>query len=187
MLSLDTIGCRNAVLITMILVTALAWGSGLADPPARVVDVPSDFTSVWRISFSGWDSSTYRGLVTLVYTDILVQTSALMAVSSLPGMRPPSAPRGDMPPYAWKVWLTTGFADCASASFGSTPFTIVMESAAGIRSGGRTGLTSIVVAVLFGLSSLLSPLLASFPPEATSCPLVLVGILMFSRVHHIDW
>ena len=187
LLCLDTINFRNAVLFTMLVVTGVAWGSGLADPPTSVVAVPDDYNSLWQLSFSGWDSSTYTGLATLVYTDILVQPSAMMAVSSLPGMRPTGLPQGDLPPYARKLWVMTGCVDCLSSALGCTPLTIVMESAAGIRSGGRTGLTAMVIAFLFAACTLLAPVLASFPPEATACPLVLVGVLMFSRVSTIDW
>ena len=62
-----------------------------------------------------------------------------------------------------------------------------MESAVGIRSGGRTGLTSMVIALLFALSIFFAPVLASFPPEATACPLILVGALMIGGVKDIDW
>lgn len=62
-----------------------------------------------------------------------------------------------------------------------------MESAAGVRSGGRTGLTAVVVAFLFALSTLFAPVLASFPPEATACPLVIVGVFMMAGVRNIDW
>ena len=83
------------------------------------------------------------------------------------------------------------FADAVATSigsvFGSSNTTTFVESAAGIGAGGRTGLTSVTVAVMFGLSSLFSPLIALVPAQATAPALVLVGIMMLSSFKDIDW
>ena len=63
----------------------------------------------------------------------------------------------------------------------------IMEAAAGIRCGGRTGLAAVVSGVLFGLSAFLAPVLAGFPPEATGCALVLIGMLMVAGASAIEW
>lgn len=83
------------------------------------------------------------------------------------------------------------FADAVATSigsvFGTSNTTTFVESAAGIGAGGRTGLTSVTVAVMFGLSSLFSPLIALVPAQATAPALVLVGIMMLSSFKDIDW
>ncbi len=83
------------------------------------------------------------------------------------------------------------FADAVATSigsvFGSSNTTTFVESAAGIGAGGRTGLTSVTVAIMFGLSSLFSPLIALVPAQATAPALVLVGIMMLSSFKDIDW
>ncbi|WP_276605521.1 solute carrier family 23 protein, partial [Halomonas borealis] len=61
------------------------------------------------------------------------------------------------------------------------------ESAAGIGAGGRTGLTSIVVAVMFAISSLFLPLLAIVPTQATAPILIIVGMMMLSSFKEINW
>lgn len=64
---------------------------------------------------------------------------------------------------------------------------VYIESASGIREGGRTGLTALTVAAGFFLSLFLTPLIASIPPFATGPALILVGAMMMENVVDIDW
>jgi AGZA family xanthine/uracil permease-like MFS transporter len=64
--------------------------------------------------------------------------------------------------------------------------TALIESAAGVEEGGRTGLTAIVAAALFFLTLFLAPILLIIPPEATAPALMLVGLSMFSNVRRIN-
>lgn len=83
------------------------------------------------------------------------------------------------------------FADAIATSigaiFGTSNTTTYVESAAGIGAGGRTGLTSVVVALLFALSSLFSPLIAIVPTQATAAALILVGVMMMASFAEINW
>jgi len=73
------------------------------------------------------------------------------------------------------------------AIFGTSNTTVYVESAAGIGAGGRTGLTSVVVAVMFAISSLFLPLLAIVPSQATAPILIIVGMMMLSSFTEIKW
>ncbi|MCB5952587.1 NCS2 family permease [Enterococcus sp. BWT-B8] len=83
------------------------------------------------------------------------------------------------------------FADAVATSigavFGTSNVTTYVESAAGIGAGGRTGLTSVVVAALFALSSLFSPLISIVPAQATAPALILVGVMMLASFKDIEW
>ncbi|MDD4164538.1 MAG: NCS2 family permease [Eubacteriales bacterium] len=83
------------------------------------------------------------------------------------------------------------FADSIATSigalFGTSNTTTYVESAAGISVGGRTGLTSVVTALLFLASMVLSPLLSIVPSAATAPALVMVGIMMLSSFKEIEW
>jgi AGZA family xanthine/uracil permease-like MFS transporter len=70
---------------------------------------------------------------------------------------------------------------------GCAPLTVYIESASGIREGGRTGITAIVVAIGFFISLFLTPLIASIPPFATGPALILVGAMMMENLVDIDW
>lgn len=86
-----------------------------------------------------------------------------------------------------KALFADAIATSIGAIFGTSNTTTYVESAAGIGAGGRTGLTSIVVAALFALSSLLSPLIAIVPAQATAPALILVGVMMMASFADINW
>ena len=83
------------------------------------------------------------------------------------------------------------FADSTATSigalFGTSNTTTYVESAAGIAAGGRTGLTSLVVAICFALSTLFAPLVSAIPTAATASVLIIVGCMMMSDFADIDW
>lgn len=70
---------------------------------------------------------------------------------------------------------------------GTSNVTTYVESAAGIGAGGRTGLTALVVAICFAISSFFSPLLAIVPTVATAPILIVVGIMMLGSLKKIEW
>ena len=83
------------------------------------------------------------------------------------------------------------FADATATSigaiFGTSNTTTYVESAAGIGAGGRTGLTSVVVAICFAISAFLATFVSAIPFAATAPALVVVGIMMASSFKEIDW
>jgi AGZA family xanthine/uracil permease-like MFS transporter len=86
-----------------------------------------------------------------------------------------------------KALFADAIATSIGAVFGTSNTTTYVESAAGIGAGGRTGLTSVVVAALFALSSLFSPLIAIVPAQATAPALILVGVMMLASFADIKW
>ena len=88
-------------------------------------------------------------------------------------------------PNARRAYLADGVASLIGAAIGSSTVAAYVESAAGVEAGGRTGLTGIVVAALFGVSLFFWPLIAAVPPEATTAALVIVGVLMMGGVRDI--
>ena len=83
------------------------------------------------------------------------------------------------------------FADATATSigaiFGTSNTTTYVESAAGIGAGGRTGLTSVIVALCFAVSAFLATFVSAVPFAATAPALVVVGIMMISSFKEIDW
>ena len=73
------------------------------------------------------------------------------------------------------------------ALFGTSTTTTFVESASGVSEGGRTGLTAVVAAILFGLSLFLSPIFLAIPSFATAPALVVVGFLMLTSITKIDF
>ena len=83
------------------------------------------------------------------------------------------------------------FADASATSigaiFGTSNTTTFVESAAGIGAGGRTGLTSVVVAICFALSAFFASFISAVPSAATAPALVVVGVMMMASFKDIDW
>ena len=83
------------------------------------------------------------------------------------------------------------FADATATSigaiFGTSNTTTYVESAAGIGAGGRTGLTSVIVALCFALSAFLATFVSAIPFAATAPALVVVGVMMMSAFKEIKW
>ena len=86
-----------------------------------------------------------------------------------------------------KALFADAIATSVGAVVGTSNTTTYVESAAGIQAGGRTGLTSVVVALLFAVSAFLASFVSAIPQAATAPALVMVGIMMLSSFREIDW
>ena len=83
--------------------------------------------------------------------------------------------------------VADAIATTAGAVLGTSTTTTFVESASGVSEGGRTGLTSVTTAILFGLSLFLSPIFLAIPSFATAPALIIVGLYMLTNVMNIDF
>lgn len=90
-------------------------------------------------------------------------------------------------PNGNRALLADAIATATGAVMGTSTVTTYVESTAGVMVGGRTGLTSVVTAILFVCAIVLSPILGLVPGAATAPILVLVGVMMMSAVKDIEW
>lgn len=127
------------------------------------------------------------GLTSVVFTFLFVDffdsAGTLIGLSAKAGMLD-SAGRIEAPRAAF---ATDGIATSIGAFFGTSSTTCYIESAAGIEEGGRTGLTALVVAALFLLGMLFSPLAQAVPTVATAPALIVIGAMMMNAATHVDW
>lgn len=86
-----------------------------------------------------------------------------------------------------KALFADSIATSIGAMLGTSNTTTYVESAAGIEAGGKTGLTSLVTAILFLLCIFIYPITGIVPGQATAPALVVVGIMMASSFKHVDW
>jgi len=86
-----------------------------------------------------------------------------------------------------KIMYADSTSTCVSAIVGTSTVSTFVESGAGIAEGGKTGLTGLVIAVLFLLSIFLLTLFAFIPIEAASAALIYVGVLMIKNITSIDF
>ena len=128
------------------------------------------------------------GLYGVVFSFILVTlfdtTGTMIGVAKQAGLM-----KDGKLPRARKALLSDSFATTFGAMFGTSPSTAYLESGSGVAVGGRTGLTSLTVALLFIVASFFGPLVGSLSDVAaiTAPALIIVGSLMISVVKNMKW
>ncbi|KEZ51392.1 MULTISPECIES: NCS2 family permease [Metabacillus] len=129
-----------------------------------------------------------NGLYAVVFSFLLVTifdtTGTMIGVAQQAGLM-----KGNELPNARKALLADSAATTVGAMFGTSPTTAYIESSAGVAAGGRTGLTTLTVAVLFGLTAFFSPLVGAVSGIAaiTAPALIIVGSLMMGNIAKINW
>ena len=188
---------RGALLISIVATTVLAivinevastpiWFAGVASIPDTIVATP-DFALVGNFSFSFVSSLGLWAAVAIVLSVMLSDFFDTMGtVIGIAGEAKLLDRDGRLPGIN-RVLLVDSLAAVAGGLTSSSSNTTYIESAAGVSEGGRTGLTSVVVGILFLLCVFLSPLAGIIPAEATSPVLVVVGYFMMTLVRDIEW
>ncbi len=122
-------------------------------------------------------------LITFLFVDLFDTLGTLLAVGNAGGFleKDGKLPRVKSALMADAIGTTFG------AILGTSTVTSYVESASGVAEGGRTGLTALTVAILFGLSLFFAPLFLLVPSNATAPVLIIVGLFMISSVSEIDF
>ena len=191
---------KGALLLGILLTTIVGiaingiWGDeqiwaelqGVGLVPTDVVATP-DFGLVGDFSFGFFDALGIATAIAVVLSVMLSDFFDTMGtVVGLGGEAKLLNEKGQLPGIR-RVLLVDSLAAAAGGAASSSSNTTYIESAAGISEGGRTGLTSVVVGVLFLLAMFLSPIAGVIPPEATAPVLILVGYFMMVLVRDINW
>ena len=121
--------------------------------------------------------------MTLLYVDVLATTGILYTMAELGGFVDDKGSfEGE-----YMAYLVDAGTTVVASTLGGSPVATYVESSAGLREGGRTGLTAVIVSFYFMLSLFFTPLLTSVPPWAIGPSLVMVGVLMMKVVKDIEW
>ncbi len=184
MVALDRLAVPGAMIIA-ILGTAVAGILLGISPFAGVVDMPPSLAPTFlTLDLRG---AFDVGLVTIVFVflfvDLFDNTGTLVGVAHRAGLldREGRLPRID------RVFIADSIAAMAGALLGTSTVTSYIESAAGVKAGGRTGLTAVTVAVLFLLTLFLAPLAQSVASYATAPALLFVACLMTRGLAELEW
>ena len=144
-------------------------------------------TTLFKLDFAGFAQVGWFTLITLVITfciiDMFDTIGTLVGTASRANMLDKE---GRMPQMK-EALLSDAVGTIAGSLTGTSTVTTFVESASGVEAGGRTGLTSIVAAILFLLCMFIAPVAAIIPAAATSAALIYVGILMLSNLKQIDF
>jgi adenine/guanine/hypoxanthine permease len=192
---------RGALLIGIVVTTILAavinaiWGAGqiwaetgpgIAQAPETIVSLP-DFGLLGQFDFGVFTALPIATAIAAILAVMLSDFFDTMGTVIGLGGEARLLDREGRLPAINRVLLVDSLAAAAGGAASSSSNTTFIESAAGISEGGRTGLTAVVVGVLFLLSLFFSPLAGVIPPEATAPVLVIVGYFMMTLVRDIDW
>ena len=171
-----------------------AWGHeaiwaalpGVGLWPGSVVDAP-DFALVGNFSFGFFSAVGFATAFALIISVMLSDFFDTMGTAVALGDEAGLLDRDGRLPGIKNVLLVDGLAAAAGGAVSSSSNTTFIESGSGIGEGGRTGLTAVVVGVLFLLAMFFSPIAGIVPPEATAPALIIVAYFMMKGVGEIDW
>ncbi|KAL7161762.1 hypothetical protein ACSBR2_042273 [Camellia fascicularis] len=157
----------------------------------KVVDFHKIKSTAGAISFSQFNrTEVWVALVTLLYVDVLATTGTLYTMAEVGGFvndDKQGGGGGGRIEGEYLAYMVDAGTTVVGAVLGVSPISTYIESSAGIREGGRTGLTAVVVGAYFFGSLFFIPLLSSVPPWAIGPSLVMVGVMMMKVVKDIDW
>ncbi|MEK1942693.1 MAG: NCS2 family permease [Pseudomonas sp.] len=174
----------GAVLIGILFTTAAGIALGVSQFGGVFSMPPSLAPTFMQLDIKG---ALNIGLVTVVFAflfvDIFDNSGTLIAVAKKAGLMRAD---GHMPKMG-RALIADSSAAMVGSVLGTSTTTSYIESAAGVSAGGRTGLTAVVVAVLFLLALFLAPLAGSVPAFATAPALLFVAVLMTAGLAEIDW
>ncbi|MFZ5979261.1 MAG: NCS2 family permease [Candidatus Zixiibacteriota bacterium] len=176
---------NGAMLIGILTVTVLAFISGLVEPPSQWVSLPPDIGPIFlELDILGalhW--GFFAVILTVLVADFIDTLGTLMGVSYIAGFLDKD---GNLPQIE-KPMLCDALATVVGALLGTTTSGTFLESAAGIKAGGKSGLTSVVTAFLFLTALFFAPFFSIIPTCAYGPALIVVGMLMITAIRAVKF
>ena len=174
----------GAIIIAILLVTGIGIALGVT-PSGGIISMPPSLAPTFmQMDIVG---ALNIGLISIIFAFLFVDL--FDTAGTLVGL----AHRGNLLdangklPRLRRALLADSSATVVGAALGTSTTTSYIESASGINAGGRTGLTAVVIALLFLISLFLSPLAATIPAYATAPALLFVACVMTRGLSEIDW
>ncbi len=182
--ALDARKVPGAIIIAILAVTAAGIALGVS-PPGGIVSMPPSLAPTFmQMDLAG---ALNIGLISVIFAflfvDLFDTAGTLVGVAHRANLLDE---KGRLPRLR-SALLADSTATVAGAALGTSTTTSYIESASGIKAGGRTGLTAVVVAALFLVSLFLSPLAGTIPAYATAPALLFVACIMARGMAEIEW
>jgi len=174
---------KGAFILAVVATAIVAWVLGIAPYPTEFFSLPA---SVSPIAFeldvkSALTFSLFPVVITFLITDLFDSLGTLAGVGFRAGLFK------DDGKELQKTLEVDALASTVCAVVGVSTTTAFVESAAGVEEGGRTGLTAVVTGLCFVLTLFMMPLFKAIPENAIYPVLVMVGVLMFGELSHINF
>nr|WP_199866515.1 NCS2 family permease [Priestia megaterium] len=178
---------KGAALISILLVSIAGMVLGIVEAPKSISSVVSFSMPSISETFLQMDikSALHYGLFSIIFSFTLVELfdnlGSMIGLSKKAGLMDEKGKIKGLD----KALMADSLATVSSAAMGSTAMNAYVENAAGIAEGGKTGLKALVVAMLFLVSILFTPLISIIPAFATAPILIMVGALMLTEIKNI--
>lgn len=188
---------KGSILIGILVTTVLGYILGVSQLPETfsfsIAQQFSDFVdvSLFKLDFSVFTQGSFMRMISTVVvliisfslSDMFDTLGTVLAVSKEGGL----LDKDGNVPFMKKALMSDAVATTVGAVTGTSTVTTFIESAAGIGEGARTGLSSVVIAVLFLASILLAPVMTLVPGYATAPALIIVGAMMMKNLKDIEF
>ena len=174
---------KGAFIIAVLLTSVIAWVVGIAPYPTELFSFPSSISPiVLQLDIgSAFTLALLPIIITFLITDLFDSLGTLAGVGYRAGLFKEDGKE------LQKTLEVDAAATVAGSLLGVSTTTSFIESAAGVEEGGRTGLTAVATGLFFILTLFMMPLFKAIPENAIYPVLVMVGVLMFSELSHINF
>jgi AGZA family xanthine/uracil permease-like MFS transporter len=180
---LDALKVRGSILIGILVVTVLSILLGLSPFNGIVSAPPSLAPTFLQLDLMGaLHVGIFHVILVFVLVEVFDATGTLIGVAKRAGLI-----ESGKPSNLGRALFADSTAIAAGSLLGTSSTTAYVESASGVQAGGRTGLTAVVIALLFLAALFISPLAGSVPAYATAPALLYVAGLMMHELVDIDW
>jgi len=177
---------KGALLIGILVSTVVGIPLGVTNiENFKLISMPASLSPIlFKFDFSNvFSLDMLIVLFTFLIVDMFDTVGTLIGVTTKAGM----LDKNGKIPRVKQALLADAIGTTVGACLGTSTVTTYVESAAGVEEGGRTGLTALTTAMLFGVALFLSPLFIMIPSSATAPALILVGLFMMSPVKDINF
>lgn len=185
MILLELKKIKGALLIGIFFATFLSIILGKVDLPEKMFSLETNVSQIFgKLDIIGALKISFLGpIFAMFFIDLFDTIGSLLGLSQ----QIETADQGGELHHVDRIYIMDASASMFGAVCGTSTTTTYVESASGIASGGRTGLTSIVTGLLFLLAILFIPVFAIVPKYATAPALLMVGFFMMSNIQNIDF
>jgi len=183
MIVMEKMKIKGNIIIGIIAFSIIAWVFGLAKFNG-VVDTPPPMTHLFAFDLgAALSASMVTVIFTLFFIDFFDTAGTLTSVANVSGKIGSNGKIEDID----KAMLSDSVSTVAGAVMGTSTVTTYVESAAGVKAGGRTGMTSLVIGILFLAMLFFAPLATSLPKEIDAAALIYISTLFVRNIKDIEW
>ena len=184
MIALDKLKIPGAIVLSILATTIVGFVFGVAQFQGVASSIPSMSPTFMQLDFSSLGSSLFLIVIfTILFVDFFDTAGTLTSVANLSG----KIDKDGNVDNIQKAVFSDSIATIVGSIFGTSNTTSYIESGAGIKEGGKTGLVAVSVGVFFLLCLFLAPLAKSIPAYATGAALVFIATFFCKNLVNIDW